>query len=216
MQVPDRGGRFADIVLGFDDLARYVATEHYFGATCGRYGNRIKEGRFSLDGQAVQVSLNEAGNHLHVGLKGLDKYVWHAYPDEPENSVTFTHVSPAGDQGYPGEGLIKSKYRLIDDNRLVITMTGVSTEPTLLNMVHHSYWNVGGHDSGSIEGHQLTVYSDFYTPVGAGLLATGEIMKVAESPLIFGSRRPSARTSTRFQTLVSVTSWVATTTITGC
>src|SRR3546814_31496 len=169
MHVPERERRLADIVLGFDDFASYVATDHYFGATCGRYGNRIKEGRFMLDGEPVQVSLNEAGNHLHGGLKGFDKYVWDAYPDPSENSITFIHVSPAGDQGYPGELVIKSKYRLTDDDRLLITMTGITTEPTLLNMDHHSYWNVGGHDSGSIEGHQLTVHGDFYTPVGAGL-----------------------------------------------
>src|SRR3546814_20665911 len=93
-----------------------------------------------LDGEPVQVSLNEAGNHLHGGLKGFDKYVWDAYPDPSENSITFIHVSPAGDQWYPGELVIKSKYRLTDAARLLIAMTGITPESTLLNMVHHSNW----------------------------------------------------------------------------
>jgi aldose 1-epimerase len=185
LEAPDKAGRLTDVVLGFDDLAGYVATDHYFGATCGRYGNRIRAGRFTLDGEPFQVSINEGENHLHGGRKGFDKHVWDAYPHEDENAVTFVHLSPAGDQGYPGELIVKSKYRLSDDNRLVITMTGTSTGTTLLNMVHHTYWNLGGHDSGSIEGHQLRLDGDFYTPVGAGLLLTGEIFSVAGTPFDF-------------------------------
>ncbi|MHC8320911.1 aldose epimerase family protein [Pseudomonas sp. GB2N2] len=189
MHAPDKNGKVADIVLGFDALEPYLTTDTYFGATCGRYGNRIKKGQFQLDGQAIQVACNEAPNHLHGGEKGLDKYVWDASVDETENSVTFSHVSKKGDAGFPGELLLKAKYTLTEDNRLLITMSGITDETTILNMVHHSYWNVAGHDTGTVVEQMLTVESDFYTPVGDQLLATGEVLTVAGTPFDFRSAK---------------------------
>jgi aldose 1-epimerase len=185
MHVPDKNGKVEDVVLGFDDLESYATTDTYFGATCGRYGNRIKDGRFHLDGRLVEVTANEVPNHLHGGKNGFDKHVWNAYPNEQENSITFTHHSKNGDEGFPGDVLLKSKYVLTDDNRLLIVLSGTTDAPTILNMVHHSYWNMGGHASGNLYDQLLTVDADFYTPVDEHLLATGEILSVAGTPFDF-------------------------------
>ncbi len=189
MVVPDKAGTPADIVLGFDDLAAYAATDTYFGATCGRYGNRIAGGRFMLDGTTVQVTVNEGPNHLHGGRVGFDKHVWDAQPDEARNAVTFSLASPNGDEGFPGTLKLQSTYQLTDDDRLLITMTGTSDKPTILNMVHHSYWNTAGDASGDVCGQLLTVHGDFYTPVDEQLLATGEILGVVDTPFDFRTEK---------------------------
>ncbi len=189
MSVPGRDGIMADIVLGFDDVASYAATNTYFGATCGRYGNRIKHGVFTLDNATVQVSCNEAPNHLHGGFEGFDKQIWDAYPNEADNSITFSLVSKHGSEGFPGELVLKTTYALTDDNRLLIVMCGITDRPTVLNMVHHSYWNMAGHASGDLFEQDLTVAADFYTPVGDQLLATGEILKVAGTPFDFREQK---------------------------
>src|SRR3546814_16866173 len=116
MHVPDRERRLADIVLGFDDFASSVATDHYFGATCRRYGNRIKEGRFMLDGKPVPVSLNEAGNHLHDGLKVFHTYVWTAYPAPSATSIPYLHFSPPSPHGSPLDLVLPSKTRQTTDH----------------------------------------------------------------------------------------------------
>jgi aldose 1-epimerase len=185
MHVPDRTGRLADIVLGFDDLASYAATDTYFGATVGRYGNRIKNGRFALEGEPLEVTRNEPPNHLHGGAEGFDRKVWDAYPNESETSVTFSLVSPSGEEGFPGQVSVTSKYTLTDDNRLVIVLSGLTDAPTILNMVHHSYWNVAGHDSGDICDQLLTVDADFYTPVDDELMPTGDVLTVKDSAFDF-------------------------------
>lgn len=185
MLVPDRHGAMADVVLGFDDLAAYETTDTYFGATCGRYGNRIAAGRFELDGATVALSRNEAANHLHGGSCGLDKQVWDATPNEAENAVTFTLVSNRDEEGYPGCLTLSSTYRLTEDDHLMVTMTGITDAVTILNMVHHTYWNLAGHSSGDISRHLLAVEADFYTPVDTELLATGEILSVVRTPFDF-------------------------------
>jgi aldose 1-epimerase len=185
LHAPDRAGTFADIVLGFDRLDDYETTDTYFGATCGAYGNRIENAAFDLDGRTITLSQNEGSTHIHGGLRGFDKFVWAAFADERENSVTFTHVSPDSHEGYPGNLMLSAKYTLHDDDRLTIEMTGISDRTTILNMVHHSYWNVAGHDSGAITRHLLTVDADFYTPVDENLLASGEIRHVAGTPFDF-------------------------------
>jgi aldose 1-epimerase len=190
MHVPDRYGALADIVLGFDNLSSYAETETYFGATCGRYGNRIKNGAFVLADSLVQLSKNEGTNHLHGGFVGFDKRVWMSYPDEDENSVTFTLHSKCGEEGYPGNVLVKSKYAMTADNHLIVEMTGLSDHSTIVNMVHHTYWNVGGHQSGNVLDHFLTVEADFYTPIDDQLLTTGEILAVADTPFDFREERP--------------------------
>jgi aldose 1-epimerase len=179
MHVPGRNGQMADIVLGFDELESYVKSETYFGATVGRYGNRIKAGRFRLDGKWVALSRNEGQNHLHGGFSGFDKKLWHAAPDESGSSIVFSAQSENGEEGYPGKQQISATYTLTDDNRLLIDMTAVADQATIVNMVNHSYWNVAGHQSGSVFEQFLDVAADFYTPVDEASLATGEIRAVA-------------------------------------
>lgn len=192
MIVPDRSGTSADIVLGFDDLDSYVGTDTYFGATCGRYGNRIAGGRFTLDGQPVEVTANEAPNHLHGGRVGFDKRVWVARPDEGGNAITFSLSSKDGEEGFPGNLALTSTYQLTDD-RLLITMAGTTDKLTILNMVHHSYWNTAGHASGDVCDQLLTVHAHFYTPVDDQLLATGEVLAVAGTPFDFRDAKPIGR-----------------------
>jgi aldose 1-epimerase len=190
LDAPDKSGRFADITLGFDDLKSYVETDHYFGASCGRYGNRIARGKFELDGQPFSVTCNEANNHLHGGRKGFDKYIWGAYPNETENAITFTHVSPDGDEGFPGELVIAVEYTLTEDNKLIIEMMAMTSKVTILNMVNHAYWNMAGQASGPIHDQMLEIDADFYTPPGEQLLITGEVFKVAGTPFDFRVAKP--------------------------
>jgi aldose 1-epimerase len=185
MMVPDRDGAMADVVLGFDDLAAYAESDTYFGATCGRYGNRIKQGRFTLGERSIEVSRNDGPHHLHGGFKGFDKRVWDAQTDEIGNSIVFTLMSDDGDEGFPGKLVATSRYRLTEDDRLVITMTAWSDQETVVNLVHHSYWNLAGHQSGDVLGQVLTVNADFYTPVDEGLIPTGEILSVADTAFDF-------------------------------
>ncbi|MFS2008573.1 aldose epimerase family protein [Azospirillum sp. CT11-132] len=178
MMVPGRDGNRADVVLGFDRLSDYLASDAYFGATCGRYGNRIGGAAFALDGVRHELAVNEPPNQLHGGPEGFDRRIWEAEVDEAENAVTFTHESPDGDQGYPGTLTASTRYQLSDDGVLDIRMTATTDRPTIVNIVHHSYWNLGGHASGDLRDHQLTVRGGFTTPVGADLIPTGEVRPV--------------------------------------
>lgn len=187
MHVPDRDGALADVTLGHDDLAPYVTGDHYFGATCGRYGNRIRKSCFLLDGQEVRVTPNEGPHQCHGGPNGFDRQVWQAQIDEGASAVTFTYLSPDGDQGFPGAVLLLARYQLAGD-RLIITMRGTTDAPTVLNVVNHAYWNMAGQGSGDIRDQNLSVAADFTTPVDDALLATGEVLAVAGTPFDF--RRP--------------------------
>ena len=182
---PGRDGRFADIVLGFDDLPSYISTNTYFGATCGRYGNRIKDGKFPLQGKMVQVDCNEGPNHLHGGKAGFDRKVWDAEVDEASNSVIFSLTSSDGDQGFPGTVKLTTTYRLTDENLLDIRMCGSTDAPTILNVVHHTYWNLAGQGSGDVRKQQVRLFSDFYTPVDDELITTGEVCSVAGTAFDF-------------------------------
>lgn len=193
LQAPDRSGRSADIVLGFDDLDSYIATDLYFGATCGRYANRIGAGRFVLDGQEVRLSRNENGNHLHGGDRGFDKAIWSAATAEDRNAVAFVHSSPDGDEGYPGTLVARVEYALTDANELRITMNATCDAPTVVNIVNHAYWHCGGQGAGDVREHHLQVAADFHTPVDRELLATGEIRAVAGTPFDFRSAKPIGR-----------------------
>ncbi len=191
LHVPDRDGVTADVVLGFDTLAEYQATDHYFGATCGRYGNRIARGAFVLDGHAVQVDCNERGNHLHGGKRGFDRKNW-AIADCGPDHVAFTAVSEDGEMGFPGRCNLRAEYRLAATG-LTITMTADTTKTTVMNMVNHSYFNLAGQGSGTILGHDLQINAAFYTPVDAALLATGEILSVSGTPFDFRTPKPVGR-----------------------
>jgi aldose 1-epimerase len=184
LHTPDRNGNLDDIVLGFDSIQEYAATDTYFGASCGRYGNRIPGGRFSIDGEEHQLNVNEGKNHLHGGQQGFDRKVW-AIESLTDNSVVFTAVSEDGEMGFPGRSNLRSSYTITDDNKLSIVMEADTTKPTLMNMVHHSYFNLAGQGSGTVLGHRIKMASRFYTPVDDELLATGEILSVVGTPFDF-------------------------------
>ncbi|MGF7174964.1 aldose epimerase family protein [Azospirillum doebereinerae] len=184
--MPDRDGRPADVVLGFDRLAGYLGSDAYAGATCGRYGNRIGGAAFTLDGVRHRLTANEPPNQLHGGSDGFDRRLWDAAVDEAANAVTFTLRSPDGDQGYPGTLTASVRYRLTGDGVLDIRMTATTDRPTVVNLVHHSYWNLAGHAVGhavgDVRGHRLAVRGGFVTPVGADLIPTGEVRPVDGTP----------------------------------
>ncbi len=183
---PDRNGTMGDIVLGHDRLQDYVDHRTYFGATCGRYANRIAGGRFVLDGAAVTLDRNEGPNHLHGGRDGFDQKVW-TVASAAQDHVTFTATSPDGEMGYPGTCQLATTYRFTSDNALQITMTASTDAPTVLNIVNHAYFNLAG--SGDVRDHILQLPADFYTPVGEGLLTTGEVRPVAQSGFDFRTAR---------------------------
>ena len=189
LHVPDRAGRHADVVLGYDDLGGYERDPAYLGATCGRYGNRIRGGRFTLDGVTHQLDVNEPPNQLHGGSRGFDRLVWSFAVDESSGAISFSVESPDGDQGFPGAVRATTSYRF-DGPALHIEMTAVADAPTIVNLVHHSYWNLGGHDRGTVLDHLLMIDADSYTPVDDERLPTGEIRPVDATSFDFRDRRP--------------------------
>jgi aldose 1-epimerase len=185
--VPDRDGVPGDIVLGYDSLSSYLAGSPYFGAIVGRYGNRIARGRFVLDGTEYTLARNNGENHLHGGLKGFDKVVWQAepYEGEAETGLRLSYVSEDGEEGYPGRLSVTVSYALTNANELRIEYRAETEEPTVVNLTHHSYFNLAGHDSGDILGHELEIAASRYTPVDSGLIPTGELRPVAGTPMDF-------------------------------
>lgn len=185
---PDRRGHAADIALGYDDLAGYVQHPNYFGATIGRFANRIAGARFTLDGKSYSLALNDKPNSLHGGLKGFDKQVWHieAIKSAAEASVTLSLTSPAGDQGYPGTLRVTERYALDEAGALSIDYTATTDAPTVVNLTNHSIFNLAG--EGSVHGvldQRLTVPASHYTPVDAALIPTGTLQPVAGSVFDF-------------------------------
>ena len=192
LKTPDRTGASADIVLGFDTIAGYLNQPPYFGAIIGRYGNRIGRARFAIDGTEYPLAANNGPNHLHGGVKGFDKAVWDAETAETgdSQSVTFTRTSPDGEEGYPGNLTTKVTYTLNDRNELVIEYEATTDKPTHVNLTHHSYFNLAGHNSGNILGHELRIDAARYTPVDETLIPTGELASVEGTPFDF--RQPTA------------------------
>ncbi len=185
--VPDRNGELADVVLGYDSLADYLRDTPYFGAIVGRYGNRIAGGRFRLDGVEHTLAMNDGANHLHGGLKGFDKVVWEAepYAGEDEAGLRLAYVSQDGEEGYPGQLTVGVTYALNNANELRIEYRAETDRPTVVNLTHHGYFNLAGHASGDVLGHELTVAASRFTPVDSGLIPTGELRPVAGTPLDF-------------------------------
>jgi len=192
--IPDRSGKNADVVLGFDKLDGYVGDHPYFGGTIGRYGNRIAKGKFTLDGKEYSLFLNNGPNSLHGGKVGFNRRVWKAEPVKVAHgaAVKFTYVSPDGEEGYPGTVTAKTVYTLTDDDELMVDMQATTDTTTLVNMAHHSYWNLGGYNSGTILDHQLTLYADQYTP-GSPMVPYGEIKAVSGTPFDFTRSKPVGR-----------------------
>jgi aldose 1-epimerase len=194
LQVPDRNGRFEDVVLGYDSLADYERTSPYFGAIIGRYGNRIARGRFTLDGRTYALATNNGPNHLHGGAKGFDKVIWDVTPFERGDLVglVFRYTSPDGEEGYPGTLQATVTYTLTDRNELIFDYHATTDRATPVNLTQHSYFNLAGDakGGGDILGHVLTLNADRFTPVTSTLIPTGEIRSVAGSPFDF--RAPTA------------------------
>lgn len=187
LEVPDRDGKLADVVLGFKTLDEYRDHSPYFGAICGRVANRIAKGKFTLDGHDYQLATNNETNHLHGGVVGFDKLLWQSTSregaDGPE--VVFTLLSPDGDEGYPGNLLVTVIYGLTADNALTITYSAVADRATPVNLTHHSYFNLSGEGSGTVLDHELLLNASHYTPVDATAIPTGEIAPVAKTPMDF-------------------------------
>jgi aldose 1-epimerase len=187
LRTPDRHGKLDDIVLGFDRLEPYEAVHPYFGAIVGRVGNRISGSRFELDGSEYVLAANDGPNHLHGGLVGFDKAVWLAEPVESATGpeLILRHVSPDGDEGYPGTLQLQVTYALTNEDQLVVDYRAETDKPTHVNLTQHSYFNLAGAGIGDILEHELTLNADHYTPEEPGLIPTGEIAPVEGTPLDF-------------------------------
>jgi aldose 1-epimerase len=184
--VPDRQGKPLDIVLGYDDVKSYVEDASYFGCSVGRYANRIKQGKFTLEGQEYKLAVNGAPNHLHGGKIGFNKKVWKAMPKLVKDSakVIFSHTSPDGDEGYPGELNVTVEYTL-RDNTLMIDYIAYTNKTTVLNLTNHSYFNLNGHNRGEILDHEMTIFADKYTINDENLIPTGKIETVKATAMDF-------------------------------
>ena len=187
LHVPDRDGKIADVVLGYENLDKYVEATPYFGALIGRYGNRIAKGKFTLDGKECTLATNNDENHLHGGDAGFDKVVWEATAKRTSNgpSLELTYVSKDGEEGYPGNLTCKVIYTLTNDNELKIKYEATTDAPTVVNLTHHGYFNLAGYDSGTILDQELMIDADKYTPVDVGLIPTGELAPVEGTPMDF-------------------------------
>ena len=185
IETPDSNGNMGNIVLGMDNLEDYTNATTYFGAIIGRFGNRIANGKFSLNGTDYQLATNDGANHLHGGVQGFDKKVWTMAPFSTENSagVTLKLISPDGDQGYPGTLTTQVTYTLTNKNTLNMQFVAKTDKPTIINMTQHSYFNLAG--KGDILDHQMQINSNAITPVDSGLIPTGELMQVAGTPFDF-------------------------------
>ncbi len=191
--VPDRAGQVADVVLGFDDMKGYQAHgDVYFGATIGRFGNRLAKGQFSLDGKQYQVPVNDGPNALHGGPKGFDKHMWKARGTDEKGwvGVTLSYRSVDGEMGFPGNLNVEVEYSLNDDNVLRIRYKATTDRSTVLNLTNHSYFNLAGAGEGDILNQVATVRAARYTPIDATLIPTGELAPVTGTALDFN--RPTA------------------------
>jgi len=190
LMVPDTGGNFADVVLGFDLLSEYMVSTSYFGALVGRYANRIAGGKFSLDGQEYILARNNGPNHLHGGTKGFDRVVWDAEEIRTRDGhgLKLTYTSTDGEEGYPGSLEVAVTYSLTDSDELMIDYTATTDKATPVNLSHHSYFNLAGAGNGDILSHHLFIDADKYTVVNDNLIPTGELRNVAGTPLDF--RKP--------------------------
>lgn len=190
MHVPDRQGRMGDITLGFDNLQQYLDGHPYFGATIGRYANRIARGRFTLEGASYSLATNNYPNHLHGGNKGFDKVIWKAEVLSVADgaAVKFTYVSKDGEEGYPGTLVAAVTYTLTDDNELRLDYTATTDKTTVVNLTNHAYWNLA--EQGSVLDHVLMLNADRFTPVDDTLIPTGEIASVKGTIMDFTKPMP--------------------------
>ncbi len=187
LYVPDRNGKLADVVLGFDNLRDYLERNPFFGAIVGRYANRIANAKFTLNGTEYTLAKNNGPNHLHGGIRGFDKVVWNDEVIETGGgpALRLTYLSKDGEEGYPGNLNVTVTYTLTKENELKINYRAVTDKTTVLNLTNHSYFNLAGVGSGDVLGHVLTLNADNFTPVDDGLIPTGEIKPVGDTPMDF-------------------------------
>lgn len=183
--VPDKNGRHDDVLLGYADVTDYAKNSGFLGACIGRSGNRIATASFEINGITYHLDQNEKQNNLHSGNDGYDSKIWDMETDEAASSVIFSRMSPDLEQGYPGNFKVSVTYTLTDDNEIKIHYQGVSDKDTIANMTNHSYFNLEGHDSGSILDHLVQIDADGYTEVDAELIPTGVIAPVEGTPFDF-------------------------------
>jgi aldose 1-epimerase len=187
LKVPDRNGKFDDVVLGFNDLDTYLKGHPYFGALIGRYGNRIAKGRFTLNGVEYKLAVNNGENTLHGGIKGFDKVVWTGKEMKTKAgpAVVLTYLSKDGEEGYPGNLNVRVVYTLTNNNELKIEYSARTDKDTVTNLTHHSYFNLAGEGNGDILSHRVTINANRFVPTDAGSIPTGELRKVAGTPFDF-------------------------------
>ncbi|MCC9152420.1 galactose mutarotase [Streptomyces parvulus] len=195
LEIPDRRGRYANVSAGFSALDHYVASSPYFGALIGRYGNRIGRGRFTLDGKAYQLSVNDGEQSLHGGAQGFDKRVWDVEPFTAGSDVGLVlyYTSVDGEMGYPGTLRAKVTYTLTRRGEWRVDYEATTDKATVVNLTSHVYWNLAGEGSGTVEDHELSIAASRYTPTDAGLIPTGELAGVAGTPFDFRRVKPVGR-----------------------
>ena len=199
LMVPDRSGKLTDVVTGHNSIDEYLVSEEpYFGAICGRYGNRIASGKFTLDGIVYdKLAINNGPNSLHGGLKGFNSVVWDLNKIDGQ-TVELKYTSADGEEGFPGKLDTTVTYHLSDDNEVIITYHAVTNKPTVLNLTNHSYFNLSGNPSKAATDHILYVNADNYTPVDRTYMTTGEIVPVKDTPLDFTTPKAVGRDITNF------------------
>lgn len=185
LSVPDKNGKLTDVVLGHLSIKNYLnSPEKYLGALIGRYGNRIKRGEFELDGKAYKVRSNNPDCALHGGIIGYNNVVWDAVQND-KNSLDLTYVSADGEEGFPGTLTIKVRYTLTDENEMKIEYSATTDKATVVNLTHHSFFNLNGDGEGEITNHRVTIDAGFYTPMDDKSVPTGEISRVEGTPMDF-------------------------------
>jgi len=191
LTAPDRDGRVDEITLGFDDLKGYLGEHPYFGATVGRYGNRIAGAKFRLGDEMYELAANNGPHHLHGGIKAFDKVAWTGAEEASadDDTIRFSYVSPDGEEGYPGNLSVDVSYTLTGSGELIIDYEATTDRTTPLNLTNHTYWNLAGAGSGDVRGHELELNASGYLPVDDTLIPTGEIRAVAGTPMDFTTRQ---------------------------
>ncbi len=187
VRLPDRDGNTAEVTLGFDDLGAYEGKHPYFGATVGRFANRIRDARFELDGKTYVLPANNGANCLHGGVRGFDKYVWSAemFGDSEQAGVTFTRTSPDGEEGFPGSLAVSVTYTLDELGSLRIDYAATTDAPTPVNLTNHAYWNLAGAGSGTVLEHEVHLNASRYLPADDTDMVTGEVRNVGDTPFDF-------------------------------
>ncbi len=185
--VPDKQGNFGEVVLGFDNLKDYETKNPYFGALIGRYGNRIANGKFTLDGKEYNLAQNNGENHLHGGILGFDKVIWKADSEiiNGESVLSLTYTSNDGEEGYPGNLVSKVIYTLTKDNELKVNYSAETDKKTIVNLTQHSYFNLAGTTDSTILNHELNLFADNFIPIDEGFIPIGEIIPVKDTPFDF-------------------------------